>query len=1118
MITSRTHTVLGHLHRALGVPGGGDLTDRQLLERYTARRDEAAFAALVRRHGPMVLGVCRRVLRREQDAEDAFQATFLALARRADATPWRDSVGGWLHDVAYRVATKLKVDAARRHAHERLAGQRTRSDATPPRAWEELGAVLDEEVRRLPEPYRAPLLLCYFEGRTRDQAARQLGWSLRTLERRLGRGRERLRGRLARRGVTLGAALLAPGLASGTAGAAVAGRLAAATARAAAAYAAGPAGAAGGVSAQAAALAEGVLRATAAAKLKLGALVLLALTVTVTAAAGLVVQQALAAKPPPAPRADGPAPSARGEGAPRPREAPRPRTDREGEALPDGAVARLGTTRFRHGYVVWTLAFSPDGQTLASGGQGRGLCLWDARTGRMLHHCASDMRIPTIYSAAFSPDGKTVATAEGQPFRLWDVATGKEIRRFTGHENGVMAVAFSPDGKTLASGSHDKTVRLWEAGTGKQLLKLEGHTHTVVSVAFSPDGRTVASASWGEPTVRLWDVGTGKEVRQFRGHQGGVHSVAFAPDGKTLAAGGGKDQTVRLWDVGTGKELHVCGGGPGRVPAVAFSPDGKTLASAHNDRTIRLYDVASGKERRRWEGHATPVSAIAFAPDGKVLASGAVWESAVRLWDPATGEEVRPSDGHTAPVDQVGFAPDGKTLFSRGRDMRVLSWDLAAGTGRRGFGGRADGAFDPCALSPDGKTLATGGRQDLSVRLWEVATGKELRLLGKHADEVRAVAFAADGRLLASVGKEGTVILWEVPTGKEVRRLMGPPVTADRSWSFALAFAPDGRRLVSGGDDRVLHLWDVAGGKELRRLDCGVELETAVFSPDGTLVAAAGGWPSKSVWVWDAGTGAVRRQLEGHQHSISALAFAPDGKVLASAGDERENTIRLWELATGQQVRQFEAGRSGTSSLAFAPDGRALASGAHDATVLVWDVTGRAADGRARPGPLAPRAVEDRWSLLAGEDAAAAYQAAWDLAAAPRQAVPFLRQHLAPAAAVDAREFARLVADLGSDTFEVRERATARLEKLGYGAEPALREVLKGEPPFETRRRVERLLEKLLSSREWLRVQRAVRVLELIGDAEARRVLQGLARGVAGARLTQEARASLDRLARRTAP
>jgi RNA polymerase sigma factor (sigma-70 family) len=201
--------VLRHIHRMIGRPPANGLTDRHLLEQFACRHDESAFATLVERHAGLVYGVCWRVLRHREDAEDAFQASFLVLARKAASISWRDSVGSWLYQVAYRIAAEMRIKTTRRRIHERQARDMQTRDATNKDARQELAQVIDEELHQLPEKYRAPLLLCYLEGETTDQAARHLGWSLRTLERRLEQGRKMLRGRLSRNGITLSAALLA---------------------------------------------------------------------------------------------------------------------------------------------------------------------------------------------------------------------------------------------------------------------------------------------------------------------------------------------------------------------------------------------------------------------------------------------------------------------------------------------------------------------------------------------------------------------------------------------------------------------------------------------------------------------------------------------------------------------------------------------------------------------------------------------------------------------------------------------------------------------------------------------------------------------------------------------
>ena len=270
------HSILGYLRQLVSAPEVRDLNDRQLLERFAARRDAGAFEALVERHGPLVHGVCRRILGNLHDVEDAFQATFLVLARRAGSVGWRSAVGPWLSEVAHRIALKARAGGAKRRRHEaRAAARRPSARSMDDMTWRELQQALDEELHTLPAKYRAPLVLCYLQGKTRDEAAQELGWSAGAVKGCLERGRELLRRRLARRGLTLSAALLATMLAQAAAAAAVPAALTAATAQAALAFAAGRS-APNVIAPPVLALARTALRAVLGAKLRLAAAVLLA--------------------------------------------------------------------------------------------------------------------------------------------------------------------------------------------------------------------------------------------------------------------------------------------------------------------------------------------------------------------------------------------------------------------------------------------------------------------------------------------------------------------------------------------------------------------------------------------------------------------------------------------------------------------------------------------------------------------------------------------------------------------------------------------------------------------------------------------------------------------------
>ncbi|MCF3574115.1 WD40 repeat domain-containing protein [Planktothrix agardhii 1812] len=317
-----------------------------------------------------------------------------------------------------------------------------------------------------------------------------------------------------------------------------------------------------------------------------------------------------------------------------------------------------------HSSLVYSVSFSPDGKTLASGSGDNTIKLWDVTTGKEIHTLQGHSSV--VSSVSFSPDGKTLASgSDDNTIKLWDVTTGKEIRTLQGHSSSVWSVSFSPDGKTLASGSDDKTIKLWDIITGKEIHTLQGHSSSVSvsSVSFSPDGKTLASGSW-DKTIKLWDITTGKEIRTLQGHSSVVSSVSFSPDGKTLASGS-DDNTIKLWDVTTGKEIRTLQGHSSVVSSVSFSPDGKTLASGSEDNTIKLWDVTTGKAIHTLQGHSSSVNSVSFSPDGKTLASGSE-DNTIKLWDITTGKEIRTLQGHSRPSNS-GISPLArKFVLSRG--------------------------------------------------------------------------------------------------------------------------------------------------------------------------------------------------------------------------------------------------------------------------------------------------------------------------------------------------------------------------------------------------------------------------------------------------------------------
>jgi RNA polymerase sigma factor (sigma-70 family) len=1100
MVETQLTSALRHLRGLAGGPGLAAASDRELLDLFCDRRDEPAFTQLLRRHGPMVLGVGRRLLRPEE-AEDVFQATFLLLARKAASIRKRESVGCWLHGVAHHLALKARTREARRRAHERRAGQ-MRKPATAEAAWRELQEILDQALQGLPEHHRAVLLLCYLEGKTQEEAARQLGCPLGTVRSRLARGRKALQDHLARGGLALSAAALVAALAGSGARGAIPARLLGPTATAALRFGAGG-GAAGLVPAGAAALAETGLKMMCSSKAK--AVTALVLTLSLLVGAGALAQQAVADREPPAKQAEG-----KGPAAPPAAPADQPRVDRYGDPLPAGAVARLGSLRLYHGDSVRRAVLSPDGKLVVSVGWSAAR-LWDAASGREL---PLDKRFHQ--AMFFAADGKLLATVpeKGHLFVV-EVVTGKELAQFPAAAGGPLHV-LSPDGKTLAyqvvatfpGGKVTPALFLSDVATGNVGNPIDLDGTELRELLFSADGKTLVAPD-KKDVVHVWDVGTRAPLPSSPARPddfGGP--VALAPDGKTLATAPGRGEKIRLWDARTFKELPAPDGQPKEhAAALSFSPDGKLLAATYAGPTVRLWDLASRKEARQVQGKDQGVTSTVFSADGKTLA-GADGRS-VTLWDVATGQ-CRHDFGHTYFVNGLQFSPDGKRLATGASytDTAVRTWDPLTGKEAARFRGHTSG-IEAVAYSPDGKLLASAS-QDGTVRLWDLTTGQEARRLFAEHQMVYAMAFAPDGKTLASGGAQKAVHLWDVATGKELRSFDNPG-----AFVLRLAFSPDGKTIATRGTrEGFIRLWDVAGGKEIRLL-AGTGPHGLAFTPDGKGLAS--GDDEGAVHVWDVNTGekghtfALPDTLD-RRRRVFCVAFAPDGRSLA-AGYE-DGTVRLWEVASGQERARYEGHRNGVASVAFSPDGKLLASGGCDRIAMTWDVTGRLT--ARRPADLTAERLSALWADLRDADAAKAYRAEQTLFGADGRAVRFLKDHLRPAAAADAKRIDRLLADLDSEEFAVRDKAAKALEQMGDAAEPALRKLLAGRPSADVRRRAEELLAGFgpAGSPEQLRGARALEVLEHVGTDEAKKLLEELARGAPEARLTREAKAALDRLKR----
>jgi WD40 repeat protein/beta-lactamase regulating signal transducer with metallopeptidase domain len=634
-----------------------------------------------------------------------------------------------------------------------------------------------------------------------------------------------------------------------------------------------------------------------------------------------------------------------------------------------------------HGNQTWVALFAPNGKGLITAGADGTVRV------RPVKQVRKDvfLQAPTgnVFGLAFSPDGKILAVGSGDhSIRLFERASGKLLSTLRGHTNWVWGFAFSPDGKKLASAAggwetrqEPGEVKVWDVATGRELVSCQGHTGAAFGVAWSADGKTLASASWDQ-TVRLWDAATGKERLRLEGHTKAVRSLAFSPDGKLLASGG-FDGTIRLWDADTSKELSVMRTPEAAINAVAFSPDGKTLAVGYNPYSgpdenplggsddkpggVQLWDVAAGKAKHRLEGLRAKVLALAFSGDGKMLVTGGgTMPSArekygeVKVWEVASAKLLDDLPRSRYWVEAVAFSADGRTVAASGGTFGLPSdvnlWDLQSWRNRSGLTLRGHKGTVACAaLAPErtgganSPLLATGG-YDKTIRLWDLALGKEVAVLSGHTDVVRCLAFSPDGKTLASASTDKTVRLWDVAAGKEKKVVARFEVGA-----AGVAFSPDGKLLAlcASHDSNAslpggIMLWDLAADAE-RTPFAGSKVSalSVAFSPDGKLLASAS--PSaNSVNVWDVASG-KRVATVQDSTSVRHLAFSPDGKLLATGhgngGRRGAGSMQLWDTTTWKEVGFGQAQRSVIVSVAFSPDGRMLATASMDGTAVLWDLS-----------------------------------------------------------------------------------------------------------------------------------------------------------------------------------
>lgn len=1086
-----SQTILGYVNSWLMGAKLSPSSDGEILRRFVQRRDEAAFGELLDRHGPMILGLCRRLIGDSHLSEDVFQATFLVLARKGKSIRRPDSLGAWLYGVAYRLALKARAKLRRQEPQPLPERPASGPDPLEDISARELLEIIDGEVQRLPETYRLPLIHCCLEGRSLEETAQALGWTTGSVKGRLERGRVRLRDRLTRHGLTLPAVL---GPALFLAPHSVASPLLQTTRTLCREASVTPA---------VATWLDEAMRSLNVAKLKTRAS-----TTTAIGLLGLCVGLGVWAS-----RDERSAfqntPSALEVSAYNPFAGDRPPTPKE-QVLPPGIAIRLGTTQHRH-VLARSVVFQPDGNAVLTFGDDGMLRSWEPRSGKLI----SEMELPgeREHSHSVSNDGMRVMRVRGDHIEFW--RPGTRATMFSREFNDLKNAILSPDGRFLA------TVEGTPFGNDLNLYSIEPFVKRTVGklksfpgdLVIAPDGQSVYTSVALDGMIQCWD---GQQEGPAWTARNVATRITISDDGKWLMVNPEqRKRRFQILDAVTGKPMNI----PplpvaGDFWGMALSPDGKRFACA-GDKGVLVWNLREGMADYQIPGEA---HAVQFSPDGRTLAA---LSGGIHLYEVASGKPAFAAaidDGHTTPVLGIAWSPDSKRILSHAMQGRndVLLWDVA--TSRPRPIAESMRTVAHAAFSRDGAkvNLLTF---DGHAHLIDVASAKVVN----HRSLVAAPEGRAFDATLARGGRRA-IFLFDRGEHEPVPHVAWvDPATGTALWEVALPerfgrkamLTSDGRSIYNPRGDQfdpelqqALPSLEMPAGKMLD--------EKAVCSANGALIAIPlltstdAESAREGIGVWERVTGQLLRIFPSRK-SKGNIDLSPDGGVIAIADFDR---VILWEVTSGKELAQLDlpprpkpiADEWSLDAIAFSPDGRKIATGHFDSTILIWNVP---------PRDWVRSNAGEAWEQL-GLNAGRAMPAFEWMLANPMEALAKLRAELRPVVSIKCSEIRRLLEDVDANERTRRDAAEQALAQRAEGAVPCLNEAVKSDLSIAQRQAVTTLLRAhdsgVAPTGNRLRMLRSIALLEQMASKAAMDLLHELSTGDPSARSAREARAAYERI------